>query len=147
MSSFERGEIVMNNHESESKRWFLQGRRDRQVAEVNRREQFYEWVCFLSQQAAEKLLKAYLYFHGESDVRGHSTHILAERCAEYHADFNTVLDDCQKLDLFYIPTRYPNGLPGQIPYEAFGESIALEALSALDKVFEVINNHLPFDSE
>jgi HEPN domain-containing protein len=45
---------------------------------------------FLSQQAREKALKSRLYYTG------------ARRAA---------LEDARMLDLHYIPSRYPNGLP------------------------------------
>lgn len=55
-----------------------------------------------------------------------------------------ILGDCQRLDFFYIPTRYPNGLPEQVPYEALRESIASKALTALNKVYAAIDGYLPF---
>ena len=68
-------------------------------------------ACFLYQQGAEKLLKAVLYVKGERPVVGHATTHLAERCAAYKSAFRDLLEPCRELDIFYIPTRYPNGVP------------------------------------
>jgi HEPN domain-containing protein len=35
------------------------------------------------------------------------------------------------------PTRYPNGLAGGVPFEAFGESQAVAALTAAERFVEV----------
>jgi hypothetical protein len=37
------------------------------------------------------------------------------------------------LDQYYVATRYPNGLPGGTPFEAFGERQAREAIAAAER--------------
>ena len=37
------------------------------------------------------------------------------------------------LDQYYVPTRYPNGLAGGVPFEAFGESQATAAVDAAER--------------
>lgn len=63
-------------------------------------------------QAAEKILKAFLYLRGE----------------------NPVLDACRDLDVFYVPTRYPNGIPDGAPFEYFRLQHAEKACRAFDEV-------------
>ena len=36
------------------------------------------------------------------------------------------------LDPYYVPTRYPNGLPGGTPFEAFNRGQAEEALASAE---------------
>ena len=38
------------------------------------------------------------------------------------------------LDLYYIPTRYPNGLPGGLPADAFGTDHSERAFAQTDRV-------------
>ncbi|MGA2639624.1 MAG: HEPN domain-containing protein [Spirochaetia bacterium] len=109
----------MNNNEKEALRWFLQGIRDGRTAGRNSENGDNEVACFLYQQAAEKLLKAFLYFKGENPVLGHSALKLAERCEGYDPSFHGALQACMDLDVFYVPTRYPNGIPDGAPYEYF----------------------------
>jgi len=68
-------------------------------------------ACFLSQQAAEKALKAYL------------------------------------LDQYYIPTRYPNGLPGGIPYKVYTWEQAQEAIVGAQRVLDQVGCLLPSNKE
>lgn len=46
------------------------------------------------------------------------------------------------LDHYYLPTRYPNSLPGGIPAEAFDESDALRALQLARDVIGVVKRKL-----
>jgi len=71
------------------------------------------------QQAAEKALKAFLYSNGEEIVLGHSVARLLKSSFKYDSDLETI-KGTEGLDKYYIPTRYPNRLPGGVPYEAFG---------------------------
>ena len=94
-----------------------------------------EKACFLAQQASEKALKAFLYAKGEERVFGHSVAELLKRAMEHDGSF----EDCKSasvLDKYYIPTRYPNGLPGGVPYEAFDEVDAKRAIELAKSVIE-----------
>ncbi len=46
------------------------------------------------------------------------------------------VDEARKLDRHYIPTRYPNGLPGGTPYECYTVSELQEAEIELSKIIE-----------
>lgn len=128
----------MNNNEKEGLRWYLQGERDSRTAGKNVENGDFEVGCFLYQQAAEKMLKGYLYLQGERSVLGHSTLKLAGRCMAYDRRFREVLDFCRELDLFYIPTRYPNGIPEGMPYEYFHHGHAASAGKACEAVRELV---------
>ena len=99
--------------------WLRQAERDLDVARTTHRAEQYDWSCFAAQQAAEKALKAFLYAQGEELVVGHSVRLLCRRAAEHNARFQPSLDDWSVLDSYYIPTRYPNGLPDDIPARVY----------------------------
>lgn len=130
----------MDNNRLEAERWYRQGRRDMQTAGRNRDNRDYEVACFLYQQAAEKLLKAFLYLQGERGVMGRSTFQLAGRCAGYDRAFADLYDSCRKLDAFYIPTRYPNGLPGGTPFEFFTDNHCQRGETACRNIFQVVES-------
>lgn len=92
------------------------------------REGFPAQACFTSQQAAEKALKAILYLSGARFVPGHSLVELLERAAGRTDGLLHLQDSARQLDQYYIPTRYPNGLPGGIPAEVFTGSQAEDAV-------------------
>ena len=52
--------------------WMRQASSDLEGACLMMREGFYSQVCFLSQQVAEKTLKALAYYRGDSDARGYT---------------------------------------------------------------------------
>jgi HEPN domain-containing protein len=112
----------------EGERWLRQARRDVDDARYNQAGGRYHLACFLAQQAAEKALKGYLYAQGEDRAWGHSVADLARQAAEYDARFEALISVGGGLDRHYIPTRYPNGLPGGIPAEAFDADDAEKAL-------------------
>jgi len=130
----------MNNNENEALRWYLQGTRDARTAQRNADNGDYEVACFLNQQAAEKILKGFLYLKGERPVIGHATLKLSERCTKYNSRFQTIQDACRELDIFYLPTRYPNGIPEGVPYEYFSSSHAEKAAKAYESILAIIRD-------
>jgi HEPN domain-containing protein len=91
------------------------------------REGFHAQACFVSQQAAEKALKALHYLQGERLVVGHALVDLLNPLAPVHPALAPLREIAQQLDQYYIPTRYPNGLPGGVPAEVFTKRQANEA--------------------
>jgi HEPN domain-containing protein len=134
----------MTKPKKEAKRWFDQGIRDAESAVKVKEQGIFELSCFLAQQAAEKLLKAFLYYQGEAPVVGHSTFYLAKQCQEYNAQFKTVLRACKRLDALYIPTRYPNGLVEGVPFEVYDAEDAEQALNDLGQVQSLVKSLLAF---
>lgn len=118
----------------EGKRWLRQAQQDIDDAQYNQAGERYHLTCFLAQQAAEKALKGYLYAQGEEMVWGHSVADLARQCVEYDVRFEALIGVGGGLDRHYIPTRYPNGLPGGIPAEAFDADDAEKALRQAQRV-------------
>jgi HEPN domain-containing protein len=98
--------------------------------------------CFLAQQAAEKAIKAFLYSNGAESVWGHSVAELCEDSAALDASFKDLKKEVAPLDRFYIPTRYPNGLPGGIPADAYTVEDADRALSMAEQVISFIRKRL-----
>ena len=92
---------MKNNREPESLRWLRHAEADLKYAQVLQREGGYYLVCYLSQQAAEKALKAFLYHSGEEIVLGHSIRKLSERAAEYVPAFRAIVEKCSILDSYY----------------------------------------------
>lgn len=96
----------------------------------------FEKGCFIAQQAAEKALKSILYSGGARTVLGHSVADLLERVLAAHPGLASLRDDCRQLDRFYIPTRYPNGLPGGAPFESFTRDDLTKAVEMAGRVVE-----------
>ncbi|MGB9887307.1 MAG: HEPN domain-containing protein, partial [Moorellales bacterium] len=67
---------------------------------------------------------------------------LARLAAELDPDFLDVLP-AKMLDRYYIPTRYPNGLPGGVPSRYFDDpEEAKAAMEAAKAVVELVEKKL-----
>lgn len=134
--------MTHDRNRAEALRWLAQARHDRDAARLNRDHGFNEHACFLAQQSAEKALKAFLYARGQGPVLGHSTFALTRECARIDGSFAILEDSSRRLDQLYIPTRYPNGLPDNVPHDFYDRGMADQALGDLDRVIGAVEQAL-----
>jgi HEPN domain-containing protein len=128
----------MKAPEKEARRWFLQAEDDLRFVKWTQKEKmFFDKGCFMSQQAGEKALKACLYAIGRRHVIGHSLFEMMRELAGIEKAFQDAINQAKRLDRFYIPTRYPNGLPGGSPFEVYTEEDLVEACEDLKKIIEI----------
>lgn len=133
----------MNEPRVEARRWFLQAQADLDVVRTLRAGDHYAAACFHAQQAAEKALKAVLYSQGARVVLGYAVRTLVRRCEPLDPAFAPLAGDGGMLDQFYIPTRYPNGLPAPaVPSESYTEAQAEAAQQAAAQVIGVVEAYL-----
>lgn len=89
---------------------------------------FYEDLCFQLQQAAEKILKAFLLYKNIEPPKTHSFKILLKRIEEvesYPDEVKRIIE----LEDYAVQTRYPGD------YTPVGKEEYLEALSITEAVF------------
>ncbi len=128
---------------SEADRWLLEARADLQTAEILFQAGRYNACAFYSQQAAEKALKALLFARHEV-AWGHSTLELLWKVETLgEPDVTEDLRQAvRKLDLHYIPSRYPNAFPAGIPSEHYDENMGQEALEWARLVMNYVENRI-----
>jgi HEPN domain-containing protein len=119
--------------------WLRQAEKDLEKAKLDLEWGFYEWACFTSHQSAEKAIKA-IFQHIHGDAWGHGTKALLENLP--YDDHMVYIEDAKLLDKFYIPTRYPNGLPEGIPHDYFTRKEAEDALRAASRIYEWCKNKI-----
>ena len=122
---------------AEADRWRQQAANDLAFARVALRERFHAQACFIAQQASEKAVKAVAYGLGERTVLGHSLVTLIARYVDRVPGLADLRELAGILDQYYVPTRYPNGLAGGVPFEAFGESQASAAVDAAGRFVQL----------
>jgi HEPN domain-containing protein len=133
----------MKEAKKESLRWFMQAEDDfRFVGWVKRESIFFDKGCFIAQQSGEKALKACLYARGERRVIGHSLFEMVDKLSRLEAVFQAIADEAKRLDRFYIPARYPNGLPGGSPFQIFTAVDLGGAWDDLKKILDLCRNYL-----
>ena len=133
---------MRRNPEDEGRRWLKQAQEEFQDAQRLREAGRFYLSLFLCQQAAENALKAYLYFGGEEPIFSHSVTELLAFAASYDSEFEN-LAKVKRLDDYYLPTRYPNSLPGGIPAEYYDDDTeALEAERMAEAVIALVKQKL-----
>jgi HEPN domain-containing protein len=118
----------------ESVRWLTQAEDEFADAdELRKRGRFY-LALFHFQQAAEKAVKSYLYLRTKSIEAFYTNSLddLLKMAADVDKSFIRI-GQAKKLDRYYIPTRYPNGLPGGVPSRYFDDPKEAEEAMLLAK--------------
>ena len=120
----------------------LKAEDDLKLANLGLENGFYSQVCFLSQQCAEKSLKAFILAKNDLYPKTHKLIDLIEKCKEIKKQLNVYKKDIKILDEFYIPTRYPDGIPGSFEDSLPSKEDAKEALETAERIYLIINNIL-----
>ena len=129
----------MKEAKVEGLRWLRQAENDQEYARLGLREGFFAQVCFQCQQICEKALKAIHY--GQLAKRVVFGHSLVQLAAELIVPAD-LQEELAVLDQYYIPTRYPNGLPGALPYEVYTKRQAEQAVQVSQRVIELARREL-----
>ena len=130
-----------NLHEAE--RWLKTAQQDSRAAQSLSDNGFFAHACFQAQQCGEKVLKAlwYLYDH---EPWGYSIQRLVAEFPDVTIipDLEDWIRRAAALDRYYIPTRYPNGLPdltpGQSYFQQDAESAIANASTFLEAAHKVV---------
>ena len=115
--------------------WLKQAERDLENAKYELVGGYYEWTCFLSQQAAEKAVKAIFQKLG-CEAFGYAVAGLLQRLPKEYKPSKDLIDKAKELDKAYIPTRYPNAHPEGAPYEVYTEGEAKRMISYAEEIIK-----------
>jgi len=130
----------------EALRWLRTGEDDLDAAIVLRKNKKFPHACFHAQQAGEKALKA-VWYYADADPWGHSIRKLIEDLENVDLSLYDRLKSLLRagtvLDRFYIPTRYPNGLPELTPGEAYLDEDAEECIQRATEILAAVKSILP----
>ena len=129
----------MKDSSKDAGRWYSQAENDLAYARHGFQGQFYAQVCFQCHQVAEKALKA-IHFATlrRRIVLGHS---LVKLGGEVGIE-GELKDRLGILDQYYIPTRYPNGLPDGAPFEVYTRAQAEEAMATAANVLSLARERI-----
>lgn len=97
---------------TEPHKWLDFAREDLAMAKSALRQGIANQACFHAQQGVEKALKGFLRTKRESVPKTHALEELLVLCRQIDPGFLKLQDACITLDQYYIPTRYPDVLPG-----------------------------------
>jgi HEPN domain-containing protein len=97
----------------------------------------WDVVCFHAQQVTEKLLKAFLVYHGKVPTKTHSLVFLLKSCAKVDDSLAAFESDCRRLSEYSSRSVYPGDC-----YEPEEED-AREMVEAARRVRSAILERLP----
>lgn len=124
-------------------KWLKQAEADLKAAKDSLDDENFEWSCFQSQQCGEKALKSCLYEKGYTSIITHSLKELTRECARIDGSFRELSIDAKTLDMYYIPTRYPNGLAGDLaPTEFYEKEDAEKCISSAESILNTAKSFL-----
>jgi len=128
----------MNAEMDLARQWLAKAENDLLNADNNLKSEIvpYDTVCFHCQQAAEKLLKAYLVARGVPLPFTHDLLLLLEEILPYRADAEMLRDDLALLMPYAVGVRYPDELFAPTREDA------CEARKAAQDVLEWLKSHL-----
>ena len=128
----------MNSKAADYRAWASKAQNDLQNIANNLSSDIIPWdtVCFHAQQAAEKLLKAFLVFHNQNPPRTHDLVVLLDNCIHFDSTLADIEDDLQILHSFAVDARYPGDF-----YEAEEED-GRTAYAAAKRIQQAINGRL-----
>mgnify|MGYP006277845011 FL=1 len=121
--------------------WIGQAHRDMDAAVATARGGYFEWACFISQQAAEKAVKAALQKMG-AEAWGHSVTQLLKAVAQRSDVPGDVTAAATVLDRFYVPARYPNGYAAGKPGDYITQDDANDATSSAEAIIRFCDSLL-----
>jgi HEPN domain-containing protein len=137
--------MSLEKNRMEAERWCKTAEGDLDTAVILLKNKKYAHSCFHSHQSAEKAMKAVWYFH-EAEPWGHSIgkmiQDLEQKDLKAANTLGALRNDGVLLDRFYIPTRYPNGLPDLIPDEAYMEEDAKSCIDKATKILKAVKDYL-----
>ncbi|GIX43295.1 MAG: DNA-binding protein [Leptospiraceae bacterium] len=123
------------------KDWYEQGIRDLEKAKLDIEFKYFEWACFSAQQASEKVIKSLGLFLGV-DLWGHSLTEMLKILSKNVSIPEELINKAKILDLYYIPSRYPNGFPEGKPSDYFTEEQAKEAIDAANHIIQYCKGYI-----
>ena len=132
----------------EALRWLETSQEDLDAAQVLIECGKFSHSCFFSQQAGEKALKALWFFLGE-DPWGHSVQKLIAELPDAHAreQMGAMLEAGAVLDRYYIPTRYPNGLPDLTPGQVYFRKDAESCHESASQLLAIVRKFIQDSTE
>jgi len=133
--------------EKKSELWLNEAKWDLDNAKILFKNKRYSTSMFHSQQAAEKAVKALLF---SCNINGWG-HVIISLLKKYREIKNREISLIEKEVIYlykqYIPTRYPDALPGIEPHKAFDKEEAKISIKYTEKILNFVEEEIKFFKE
>ena len=122
-----------------SKDWLKEAQSDLAFAKMALQSGFYAQTCFVSQQCAEKALKAVLFHSGAKLIL---THSLFKLCQSLQIN-GSLEEGAKTLDQYYVSARYPDALSEGNPSAWMTQKQAEEAVKYAEAFVRRAEEEMP----
>jgi HEPN domain-containing protein len=121
----------------EAMRWLGTAKEDLEASRALLEKEKFSHACFFAQQCGEKAVKA-IWIGMAEDPWGHSTQKLIHEIPDKRVRhrMEKLLEEGATLDRYYIPTRYPNGLPDLTPGKVYFRKDAELCIHTAQRILE-----------
>lgn len=124
-------------------KWLERASEDLKMAQLALKEGIFNQTCFHAQQCIEKSFKGYLTLKSNTYPRTHQLNDLRKQCQLLDMAFAQFHAACITIDQYYIPTRYPDAVPGSKPFGLPDQTEAKEALNIAKIVLKFVESRFP----
>ncbi len=131
----------MNVPSTNYKAWLAKAENDLINIKNNLEGEIIPWdtVCFHAQQAAEKVLKAFLVYHKEVPERTHDLLRLLKECQRLDGSLTELSLQCELLTPQGVGTRYPDDYTTvDVPDESEGRTMIEAAYRIRNRILELL---------
>jgi HEPN domain-containing protein len=124
--------------------WVIQSEKDMELARIAKEKEFYEWACYLSQQAAEKAVKSLFFDLGilaPHDLKQHKIEYLSKYVPIRFfkgIDVEEFEGDCSDLTGQVEPSRYPGVFNDYCPNKEYTDKEATTALEQAERIIKSV---------
>ncbi|MGK0209617.1 MAG: HEPN domain-containing protein [Patescibacteria group bacterium] len=118
--------------------WWKQAQRDLLTAENSLKSKDFYQTAFMSQQASEKALKAYLMLTTKESIFNTHSLVFLGRKAKLPLK---LLDRLRQLAPEYTISRYPD-VAESLPYDNYSAEIALDRLNRAKELFTWLDKRM-----
>lgn len=127
---------------ADTKAWLVKAHRDLGAAELflDQADPFLDMAVYHCQQAAEKALKGFLFWHDVPFRKTHNLLELLDQCVVLDETLNVLKETAQRLTPFAAEFRYPSDLLE--PPLADAQDAFARASTVLDAIVERLPNEV-----
>lgn len=134
----------MKERHDRANEWLHYAGEDLRSAEILFKEEIYSQTCFHAQQCVEKSLKAFLIFKCASFRKIHDLNELLEIClSNGGGEMKSFSSSIAELNMFYVPIRYPDGVPGGLADRMPDRKTAKAAFNSAEDIYNFITGCVP----
>lgn len=117
--------------------WIAKSKSDLGSSKVLLKENFFDTAIYHTQQAAEKALKAYLFFCKNYIEKTHDLTFLVEECKKIEPTFEFIIYEAALLNPYSSGFRYPDKLLGDPR-----EQEVLDAIASAEKILKFVQEKI-----